>query len=202
MHERRQPVPSRTNQLIVLDPAECRQLLLQQKIGRIAVTISGQPHVVPVTYAADEDGNVVFRTGPDTVLTRVDLELVAFEIDGVDERTKSGWSVCVHGFGREITGDDDQIARHLRQKLGASWAPCRDRGGSQSLHANSPGVVCNLRNHLTTRAGSPGFRGPERHHRGTAPDRTREELHERVYRARGGESERRHHDQHRRPREG
>jgi nitroimidazol reductase NimA-like FMN-containing flavoprotein (pyridoxamine 5'-phosphate oxidase superfamily) len=123
MHDRRQPVPSRTNQLIVLDPAECRQLLLQQKIGRIAVTISGQPHVVPVTYAADEDGNVVFRTGPDTVLTRVDLELVAFEIDGVDERTKSGWSVCVHGFGREITGDDDQITRHLRQKLGASWAP-------------------------------------------------------------------------------
>jgi nitroimidazol reductase NimA-like FMN-containing flavoprotein (pyridoxamine 5'-phosphate oxidase superfamily) len=116
-------VPSHTNQLIVLDPAECRQLLLKQKIGRIAVTIGGQPHVVPVTYAADADGNVVFRTGPDTVLTKVDLELVAFEIDGVDERTKTGWSVCIHGFGREITDDDDQTARNLRQQLGASWAP-------------------------------------------------------------------------------
>jgi nitroimidazol reductase NimA-like FMN-containing flavoprotein (pyridoxamine 5'-phosphate oxidase superfamily) len=116
-------MPSQANELIVLDPAECTQLLLQQKVGRVAVTIGGQPHVVPVTYAADEDGTVVFRTGPDTVLTKVDLELVAFEIDGVDDRTKTGWSVCVHGFGREITEDDDQTARHLRQRLGPSWAP-------------------------------------------------------------------------------
>jgi nitroimidazol reductase NimA-like FMN-containing flavoprotein (pyridoxamine 5'-phosphate oxidase superfamily) len=112
-----------TIQLVALDPVECRRLLLQHQVGRIAVTIGRQPHIVPVTYAADADGNVVFRTGPDTVLTKVDLELVAFEIDGVDNQTKTGWSVCVHGFGREITDDDDQIARLLRQKLGASWAP-------------------------------------------------------------------------------
>lgn len=114
---------AQTIQLTALDSVECRRLLLQHEIGRVAVTVDRQPHIVPVTYAADADGNVVFRTGPDTVLTKVDLEFVAFEIDGVDHQARTGWSVCVHGFGREITDDDDQVARHLRQKLGASWAP-------------------------------------------------------------------------------
>jgi nitroimidazol reductase NimA-like FMN-containing flavoprotein (pyridoxamine 5'-phosphate oxidase superfamily) len=111
------------HQLTELDRDECVHLLLRHQVGRVAVTIDGQPHIVPVTYAADTAGDVVFRTGPDTVLTRVDLERVAFEIDGVDEQARTGWSVSVHGVGREITDDDDQSARFLRQKLGDSWAP-------------------------------------------------------------------------------
>ena len=114
---------SQTHQLVELDPDACRRLLLQHQIGRVAVTIEGQPHIIPVTYAADTDGNIVFRTGNETVLTRVDLERVAFQIDGVDVQARTGWSVCVHGFGREITDTDDPQARHLRQKLGTSWAP-------------------------------------------------------------------------------
>jgi nitroimidazol reductase NimA-like FMN-containing flavoprotein (pyridoxamine 5'-phosphate oxidase superfamily) len=111
------------HQLTELDRDECVRLLLRNEVGRVAVTIDGQPHIVPVTYAADTSGDVVFRTGPDTVLTKVDLERVAFEIDGVDLQARTGWSVSVHGIGREITDHDDQIARYLRQKLGASWAP-------------------------------------------------------------------------------
>jgi nitroimidazol reductase NimA-like FMN-containing flavoprotein (pyridoxamine 5'-phosphate oxidase superfamily) len=111
------------HQLTELDRDECLHLLLRHQVGRIAVTIDGQPHIVPVTYAADTAGDIVFRTGPDTVLARVDLERVAFEIDGVDEQARTGWSVSVHGVGREITDDDDQSARFLRQKLGDSWAP-------------------------------------------------------------------------------
>jgi uncharacterized protein len=114
---------NRTPQLIELDPNECLRLLQQHQAGRIAVTIDRQPHIIPVTYAADDDGYVVFRTGADTVLTKVDLERVAFEIDGIDEQARSGWSVCVHGFGREITADDDTTSQYLRQKLGESWAP-------------------------------------------------------------------------------
>jgi nitroimidazol reductase NimA-like FMN-containing flavoprotein (pyridoxamine 5'-phosphate oxidase superfamily) len=111
------------HQLTELDHDECVHLLLRHQVGRVAVTIDGQPHIVPVTYAADTAGDVVFRTGPDTVLARVHLERVAFEIDGVDEQTRTGWSVSVHGVGREITDDDDRSARFLRQKLGDSWAP-------------------------------------------------------------------------------
>jgi uncharacterized protein len=112
-----------TGRLVELDRSECLRLLLEHVVGRVAVTISGQPHVVPVTYAADADGDVVFRTGRDTILTRVDLARVAFEIDGVDERARCGWSVCIHGVGREITDADDEKARDLRHKLGDSWAP-------------------------------------------------------------------------------
>jgi nitroimidazol reductase NimA-like FMN-containing flavoprotein (pyridoxamine 5'-phosphate oxidase superfamily) len=112
-----------TSQLVELDEAECLRLLLHNVIGRVAVVVDGRPHIVPVTYAADTTGDVVFRTGPDTVLTRVDLEHVAFEIDGVDEQARTGWSVAIHGVGSEITDVDEQKARYLRQKLGESWAP-------------------------------------------------------------------------------
>jgi nitroimidazol reductase NimA-like FMN-containing flavoprotein (pyridoxamine 5'-phosphate oxidase superfamily) len=112
-----------TNELIELDRGECLQLLLQQAVGRVAATVGAQPHIVPVTYAADTDGDVVFRTGPETILTKVELARVAFEIDGVDEQARSGWSVCIHGVGCEITDVDDPTSRFLRQKLGESWAP-------------------------------------------------------------------------------
>ena len=112
-----------TSQLVELDRGECLRLLLEHAVGRVAVTVSGQPHIVPVTYAADADGEVVFRTGPDTILTKVDLARVAFEIDGVDEQARRGWSVCIHGVGREITELDEPKARYLREKLGDSWAP-------------------------------------------------------------------------------
>src|SRR5262245_10317873 len=112
-----------TSQLVELDQAECLRLLLHNVVGRVAVVVDGRPHIVPVTYAADTNGDVVFRTGPDTVLTRVELEHVAFEIDGVDTQTRTGWSVTIHGIGSEITEAVDQKARYLRQKLGDSWAP-------------------------------------------------------------------------------
>jgi nitroimidazol reductase NimA-like FMN-containing flavoprotein (pyridoxamine 5'-phosphate oxidase superfamily) len=129
------------HQLTELDRDECVRLLLRHQVGRVAVTIDGQPHIVPVTYAADTAGDVVFRTGPDTVLTRVDLERVAFEIDGVDEQARTGWSVSVHGVGREITDDDDQGARFLRQKLGDAWAP----GPRMRWFAISPRAVTGRR---------------------------------------------------------
>ena len=112
-----------TSEVVELDQTECVRLLLHDVVGRVAVVVDGRPHIVPVTYAADTNGDVVFRTGPDTVLTRVDLEDVAFEIDGIDQQARTGWSVTVHGVGSDITDADDQKARYLRQKLGDSWAP-------------------------------------------------------------------------------
>jgi hypothetical protein len=76
-----------------------------------------------VNYTATDDGTVVFRTGVDTVLTRVDLQRVAFEIDGIDEAARSGWSVCVHGVGRELTTLDDPASARLRALTVDVWAP-------------------------------------------------------------------------------
>jgi uncharacterized protein len=108
--------------LVVLERAACLELLRREQIGRLAVVADGQPHVVPLTYAADEDGVVVYRTGWDTVLTKADHERVAFEIDGLDASSRTGWSVCVHGFGREITHAIDEGIHRLRDLLPQPWA--------------------------------------------------------------------------------
>ncbi len=46
---------------------------------------------------------------------------VAFEVDGVDEATRTGWSVLVRGEATEVT-DPAELAR-LRQLPLSPWAP-------------------------------------------------------------------------------
>src|SRR5665213_4479596 len=81
----------------------CEAFLANESVGRLAVVVDGTPHIVPVNYVA-EGSTIVFRTGADTILTEASLRKVAFEVDSVHERHRTGWSVCVHGYGREITG--------------------------------------------------------------------------------------------------
>jgi hypothetical protein len=70
----------------------------------------------------------VFRTTADSLLASVASKPVVFEVDGVDVAARTGWSVCVHGFAREVTDQDDPIARRLLQCGVESWAPgSRDR---------------------------------------------------------------------------
>jgi len=114
----------------VLEPLSremCETLLATGSIGRLAVVIDDQPHIVPVNYVADE-ATIVFRTAPGTVLTESALQRVAFEVDGIDEERRSGWSVSVHGFGREITDAVDAESQRLRALHIDCWAPeGRDR---------------------------------------------------------------------------
>jgi uncharacterized protein len=114
----------------VLEPLSremCETLLASGSIGRLAVVIDDQPHIVPVNYVAD-GATIVFRTAPGTVLTESALQRVAFEVDGIDEERRSGWSVTVHGFGREITDAVDTESQRLRALHVDCWAPeGRDR---------------------------------------------------------------------------
>ncbi|HZQ59540.1 MAG TPA: pyridoxamine 5'-phosphate oxidase family protein [Acidimicrobiales bacterium] len=114
----------------VLEPLSremCETLLASGSIGRLAVVIDDQPHIVPVNYVAD-GATIVFRTAPGTVLTETALQRVAFEVDGIDEERRSGWSVTVHGFGREITDAVDSESQRLRALHVDCWAPeGRDR---------------------------------------------------------------------------
>jgi uncharacterized protein len=105
-----------------LVPEECTSLLGSGGVGRVAVIISGRPHIVPVNYAADGDV-VVFRTAAGTILNDVSLRAVAFETDAIDPRTRSGWSVCVHGDGYDITDAIDPESRRLRELPLDCWAP-------------------------------------------------------------------------------
>jgi nitroimidazol reductase NimA-like FMN-containing flavoprotein (pyridoxamine 5'-phosphate oxidase superfamily) len=104
-----------------LTDAECRQLLAERHLGRLAVPDFGGPVIFPVNYVFDQD-LVVFRTDPGSKLdAATELESVAFEVDAVDEATRTGWSVVVRGTLAEIT-DPDDLAR-LRALPLYPWAP-------------------------------------------------------------------------------
>ncbi len=106
-----------------LDRAECERLLATHQVGRLAVVADGEPHVVPVNYATPGGGMVVFRTDPGTILTEASLRAVAFEVDEIDPESHTGWSVLVHGFGRDIADALDAESVRLRQLPLATWAP-------------------------------------------------------------------------------
>jgi uncharacterized protein len=105
----------------VVGDSECRRLLAERHLGRLAIPDFGGPMIFPVNYVVDQD-LVVFRTDPGTKLdAATERESVAFEVDAVDAATRTGWSVVVRGTLAEIT-DPAHLAR-LRALPLYPWAP-------------------------------------------------------------------------------
>jgi nitroimidazol reductase NimA-like FMN-containing flavoprotein (pyridoxamine 5'-phosphate oxidase superfamily) len=105
-----------------LSHADCLELLATQHVGRIAVVVEARPIVFPVNYALAGD-EVVFRTNAGTKLAGAVLGHVAFEIDGIDEAAREGWSVVVQGVGYEVTTALDLHSEQLRQLELQPWVP-------------------------------------------------------------------------------
>lgn len=86
-----------TAELRELGRARCVELLATKRLGRVAVTLQGVPHIVPVNYAL-LDGEVVFRSGAGTKFHSALLtEPMSFQVDDYDELGHRGWSVLVSG---------------------------------------------------------------------------------------------------------
>jgi uncharacterized protein len=87
-----------------LSSEECLQLLSTGSVGRIAVTRDALPVILPVNYAVD-GGSILIRTTDGAILraARAGGAVVAFEVDNLDARTMTGWSVLVTGTLREVT---------------------------------------------------------------------------------------------------
>jgi nitroimidazol reductase NimA-like FMN-containing flavoprotein (pyridoxamine 5'-phosphate oxidase superfamily) len=105
-----------------LSRSECLELLASHHFGRIGVIAAGRPIILPVNYVFD-DGRVVIRTDPGTKLTAAAQGQVAFEIDGIDEWSRTGWSVLVTGVGYEVTDALDATSVATRQFPVDTWAP-------------------------------------------------------------------------------
>jgi nitroimidazol reductase NimA-like FMN-containing flavoprotein (pyridoxamine 5'-phosphate oxidase superfamily) len=91
--------------------------------------------MVVVNYAMVED-RIVFRSGPGSKLTAAERGgPAAFEIDEVDDRTGSGWSVVVRGHLRVVTSKQQLFA------LGASRLVPYVPGGKGSWVALHPDSV-------------------------------------------------------------
>jgi uncharacterized protein len=104
-----------------LDAAECRRLLAEHHLGRLAMVDDRGPVVFPVNYAVDRD-MPVFRTDPGTKLDAAEeAASVAFEVDAADEATRTGWSVVVRGTLTEVTDPAD--LERLRALPLYPWAP-------------------------------------------------------------------------------
>jgi nitroimidazol reductase NimA-like FMN-containing flavoprotein (pyridoxamine 5'-phosphate oxidase superfamily) len=103
-------------ELFQLDRATCLALLATQDVGRLVVVEDGQPHLIPVNYSL-VDGSVVFRRDDDGRASTTGP--VVFEVDQLDGRTRSGWSVIARGSAHDL--DAEEIGQ-LGERVTA-WAP-------------------------------------------------------------------------------
>lgn len=103
----------------VLNREEAWKLLQGRTLGRLAVSVTGQPDIFPVNFHAD-DTSIVFRTAPGSKLLDVTINAaVAFETDGYN--TDEAWSVVVKGTARVLEKQSEIFAA---EALGLrSWIP-------------------------------------------------------------------------------
>lgn len=88
---------------------ECWRRLEAETIGRLAVADGSHPDIFPVNYRVWK-GQIAIRTEAGTKLAGAVLGgHVAFEIDDVDRRDHSGWSVVVAGTAHEPTRLEDVV---------------------------------------------------------------------------------------------
>jgi uncharacterized protein len=102
---------------------ECRRLLSGHHFGRLAFLdrVGVQPMITPVNYAFVDDSVVLRSDEGSKFRAAVENAGAAFEIDGVDEQRRVGWSVVVRGRVQAVT-DPEEIARLQDVEL-VTWAP-------------------------------------------------------------------------------
>jgi nitroimidazol reductase NimA-like FMN-containing flavoprotein (pyridoxamine 5'-phosphate oxidase superfamily) len=114
----------RTDRVEELTEATCRRHLAAETVGRIALVSDGRVEMFPVNYAMS-DGDVVIRTRLGGALASLgERSDVVFEIDELDHRYQTGWSVVVHGHADRVT--DPAAVEQLEALDIVPWA-----GGSR-----------------------------------------------------------------------
>ncbi|MFF8598015.1 helix-turn-helix domain-containing protein [Streptomyces sp. NPDC015232] len=101
---------------------ECRALLGDHGVGRVAVPGEHGPEIHPMNYQA-VGGEILFMTAEDSPLARAAAAgaEIAFEEDHVDEAFSQGWSVLLVGPARRVS--DPATARIFREfAYSAPWA--------------------------------------------------------------------------------
>jgi len=104
-----------------LTRSECFRLLAAHHLGRVVLIDELGPAAFPVNYVVDGHA-VLFRTDEGSKLdAAVRGARVAFQIDGTDEGTRTGWSVLVRAEAVEVV-DSDDLSR-VRELPLYPWAP-------------------------------------------------------------------------------
>jgi nitroimidazol reductase NimA-like FMN-containing flavoprotein (pyridoxamine 5'-phosphate oxidase superfamily) len=117
--------PADRQGLEILAPEDCLRLLDLSPVGRIAFVAAGEPVVLPVNHLRD-GRSVVFRTASGLTLDAATRRAsMAFEVDGYDEPTRTGWSVLLRGTS-DLETDEEALARLDAEDL-HPWADAVDR---------------------------------------------------------------------------
>jgi len=117
------PLPAEpAGELLVLAREECLALLAANNFGRLAVAMDS-PVIRPVNYVFDEPSqSVVFRTADGSKFHAMLMNgNAAFEIDGIDPGSRTGWSVIINGMTEEITSSAE--LRRLSRLGLDTWTP-------------------------------------------------------------------------------
>jgi len=111
---------SKHSEIEIISSDECRRLLSEDVIGRVAVVIGATPMILPVNYALDGE-DIIMRTMPGS---RLDLGQghAAFEVDNFDRTTQSGWSVLVTGHLEEVSWYNSKEMERLQALPVQPWA--------------------------------------------------------------------------------
>ncbi len=100
--------------LEILPFDRCLQLLTTVPVGRISFFADGEIVVLPVNHVVDGQDPIFCTTRGSKLSAAEGQDLVAFEADDYDERTKSGWSVLVNGRAQAVYEDAEiQRLSHL-----------------------------------------------------------------------------------------
>jgi hypothetical protein len=80
---------------------ECFMLLGQEAVGRFVYADDLGPAAVPVNYAVAGQ-SIVFRSEEGSKVRGLGDRGVAFEVDHIDDASRSGWSVLVRGTSEQV----------------------------------------------------------------------------------------------------
>lgn len=106
---------------------QCLDLLESNHLGRVAWQAADLPQILPITYATHQ-GSVYFRTTPDGILSELAQPTrVALEVDELDQQTRSGWSIVLHGRTSAVS-EPDVLADLWAADSLVPWA-----GGNRTL---------------------------------------------------------------------
>jgi nitroimidazol reductase NimA-like FMN-containing flavoprotein (pyridoxamine 5'-phosphate oxidase superfamily) len=109
----------------VLTRSECDELLSTTSVGRVAFVSDGDLVILPVNFRLFE-GTIVFRSSAGSKLeAAARWARVAFEVDGWDEESRTGWSVVVKGIAVEVMSESE--AGRLAELDLRPWADAVDR---------------------------------------------------------------------------
>jgi hypothetical protein len=135
----------------VLDEQRCLEYLHSANLGRVAFRSGDGVEILPVNYAWD-GAIVIYRTAAGS---RLELALqgpVAFEVDGWDHASRTGWSVVLKGVAHDVTAGGDPYSESLRERKVVPMAP----GRRERWIAIYPSSITGRRFNATAWAASAG----------------------------------------------